>query len=51
MDDYVDLIDLERSLLFLQKKGFDAKPQSRMREAADALDITPYELFERLNAL
>ena len=47
----MDKINLEKSLLFLEKKGFDATPQSRMREAADALGITPYELFDKLKIL
>ncbi len=44
-------INLEKSLSFLQEKGFDATPQSRMREAANALGITPYTLFEQLKML
>ena len=44
-------INLEKSLLFLQEKGFDATPQSQMREAANALGITPYELFDKLKTL
>jgi len=47
----MDKINLEKSLLFLQGKGFDATAQSRMRKAANALGITPYELFEKLKTL
>ncbi len=47
----MDKINLKKSLLFLQKEGFDATPQSRMREAANALGITPYELFDKLTTL
>lgn len=43
-------IDLEMSLQFLRQKGFDATPQSKMREAANALDLTPYNLYEQLKA-
>lgn len=44
-------IDLERSLYFLQEKNANAKPQSRMKEVADTLETTPYELFEKLKTL
>ncbi len=47
----MDKINLKKSLLFLQKEGFDATPQSRMREAANAMGITPYELFDKLTTL
>lgn len=47
----MDKINLERSLLFLQENGFEATPQSQMREAASTLNITPYELFDRLKKL
>jgi len=47
----MDKINLKKSLLFLQKEGFNATPQSRMREAANALGITPYELFDKLKTL
>lgn len=47
----MDKVNLEKSLLFLQKKGFDATPQSRMREAANALGLTPYELFDKIKTL
>lgn len=44
-------IDLEKSILFLKDKGFDATPQSRMREVANELEKTPYELYAKLKAL
>lgn len=44
-------INLEKSLVFLREKGFDATPQSRMREAANALGTTPYTLYEKLKTL
>lgn len=47
----MELIDLEQSLQFLRQKGFEATPESRMREAANALGLTPYTLFEELKAL
>jgi hypothetical protein len=47
----MDKINLKKSLLFLQNEGFDATPQSRMREAANTLGITPYELFDKLKTL
>ena len=47
----MDKVNLKKSLLFLQKEGFNATPQSRMREAANALGITPYELFDKLKTL
>jgi hypothetical protein len=47
----MEMIDLEMSLQFLQKQGFDATPESKVREAANALGLTPYTLFEQLKAL
>jgi len=47
----MNVIDLEKSLLFLKEKGFEAKPISRMREIANALETTPYELFDTLKVL
>ena len=44
-------IDLERSLAYLKQQGVDATPETRMREAADALGTTPYEMYERLHEL
>lgn len=44
-------IDLEKALHYLKAKGFDATAESRMREAANAVGMTPYELFETLKAL
>jgi hypothetical protein len=44
-------INLQKAILFLQKKGFDATPQNRMKEAANALSTTPYELYEQLKEL
>lgn len=43
-------IDLEKSIKYLHEKGFDATEESRMREAANTLGQTPYELFENLKA-
>lgn len=47
----MEVIDLGQSLQFLRQKGFEATPESRMREAANALGLTPYTLFEELKAL
>ena len=44
-------IDLEKSIVFLKEKNFDAVPKSRMKEVADGLDTTPYELYEVLKTL
>ncbi|MFT7823267.1 MAG: DUF4405 domain-containing protein [Sulfurimonas sp.] len=44
-------INLEKSLILLKEKGFDATPQSRMREAANALGTTPYALYKQLKKL
>lgn len=44
-------IDLEKSLHFLEEKNANATAQSRMKKVADALETTPYELFEKLKAL
>lgn len=44
-------INLERSLHFLEEKNANATAQSRMKEVADALETTPYELFEKLKTL
>lgn len=41
-------INLDDSVAYLKVKGVDATPQTRMREAADALGTTPYELFKSL---
>jgi len=47
----MNTINLENSLLFLKKEGFDATQQSRIREAANSLGITPRELFDTLKTL
>jgi len=47
----MDKIDLEKSLHFLEEKKVDATGKSRMKKLADTLEITPYELFEKLKAL
>lgn len=44
-------INLEKSLAFLKEKAFNATPQSRMREAANALGTTPYTLYKQLKVL
>lgn len=44
-------LDLERALGYLKAQGFDATPQSTMRDAATALGTTPYELFETLKGV
>jgi len=44
-------IDLEKSLLYLEKKGYEATSQSRMKEIANTLDITPYELYDKLKMI
>jgi hypothetical protein len=41
-------IDLEKSLAYLKQEGVDATPQMRMREAAELLETTPYDAYERL---
>jgi len=43
--------DLDDTVNYLKVKGFDATPQSTMREAASALGTTPYTLFETLKQL
>jgi len=47
----MDKIDLKKSLEFLKSKGFKASKDTRMKEAANALEITPYELFEKLKMI
>lgn len=44
-------INLKKSIDFLEKKGFKAASDTRMKEAATALDITPYQLYEKLKTL
>ena len=41
-------INLEKSLLYLENRGYKATPESRMREIANTLDETPYEIFDKL---
>ncbi len=41
-------INLEKSLLYLENRGYKATSETRMREIADALDKTPYEIFDKL---
>lgn len=44
-------IDLKKSIKYLKSKGFEADKNSRMRKAADALDMSPHELYEELENL
>lgn len=44
-------ISLEKSLSYLKEQGFEATQQSTMREVANALNETPYEIFTRLKTL
>lgn len=44
----MEKIDLEKSLAYLKKKGFDATDTMRMREVADHFELTPYEMYGRL---
>jgi len=44
-------INLEKSIKFLEKKGFEASSGTRMKEAAEALGVTPYTLYEELKTL
>ncbi|NOR58473.1 MAG: DUF4405 domain-containing protein, partial [Sulfurimonas sp.] len=44
-------IRLEKSIKFLEKKGFKASTDTRMKEAAEALGVTPYKLYEKLRTL
>jgi len=43
--------DLQKALNYLNKQGVDATSQTTMRDAASALNTTPYDLFETLKAL
>ncbi len=47
----MNVINLEKSLLFLKEKGINATPQSRIRKLANALETTPHELFNTLKML
>jgi hypothetical protein len=40
--------DLEGALAYLKAQGYEAGPQTTMRDAATALGTTPYTLFETL---
>ena len=44
-------INLQKSIQFLEKKGFRATEQTKMREMANRLDKTPIELYEKLKVL
>ncbi|WP_373035656.1 DUF4405 domain-containing protein [Sulfurimonas sp.] len=44
-------INLKKSIDFLEKKGVKAASDTRMKKAATALDITPYQLYEKLKTL
>lgn len=44
-------ISLEKSIKFLEKKGVKASADTRMKEAATELEITPYQLYEKLRTL
>jgi len=35
----------------LRNKDFEASSQTRMKEAANALGMTPYELFDKLKMI
>jgi len=43
--------NLQKALGYLKKQGVAATEQTTMREAATALNTTPYELFETLKSL
>lgn len=42
-------LDRDAAIAYLKARGFDASPQTRMRDAASALGMTPYALFEALD--
>ena len=44
-------ISLEKSIKFLEKKGVKASSDTRMKEAAEELGVTPYKLYEKLRTL
>jgi hypothetical protein len=44
-------ISLEKSIEFLEKQGFKASSDTKMKEAAEALGVTPYKLYEKLKTL
>ena len=42
-------IDLQKSLIYIKQKGFEkVNKDSKMKEIADNLNITPFELYEKL---
>ena len=41
-------IDLQKSLVYLKKQGFDASGDVRMKQVADHFEVTPYEMYGRL---
>jgi len=47
----MDKINLGESLELLEKKGFRATEKTRMREIANALGVTPYEVFDKLKTI
>nr|WP_321267400.1 DUF4405 domain-containing protein [uncultured Sulfurimonas sp.] len=44
-------INLEKSIDFLEKNGFNASADTNVKEAASALEVTPRELYEKLSML
>jgi hypothetical protein len=44
----MNVINLKATIKLLNEKGFEGTPQSRMKDAANAMNMTPYELFEIL---
>ena len=42
---------IKNSLEFLKTKGFKATEKTRMREIANALGVTPYEVFDKLKTI
>jgi hypothetical protein len=44
-------INLEKSIKFLANSNFEANSNTRMKKAANALDITPNELYKKIKAL
>ena len=44
-------ISLEKSIMFLQNAGYEANSDTRMKKAANALETTPLELYEKLKVL
>ena len=53
LDELADMskINLKKSIDFLEKNGLKATSDTKMKEAATALDMTPYQLYEKLKML